>query len=243
MLINTTPEILDLLEQVRQLALSYDDAEEYFPWKNRGFFRGLKGRNFLFANEKPDHLELFFQLPVGRQTEALTQPFVEVNKSMESNGWLTARVRTPEELATVIPWIKTSYELNKPFRTKSDLIEGEVPEVLDFLEQVRQQANSYGTEIEEYFPFGGRAFRSKKGQIFLHANEAGDHLYVNVRLPIGEREYALSLPFVDVPKYIGYKGWVGAKIRTQEELEIVLPWITMSYDLNKPARKSKAKKV
>lgn len=235
------PEILDLLEQVRQKALSYPDAEEHFPWGTRTFFREMKGRNFLFVNEKPDQVEVTFRVPLGQREEILAESFVEANKNMDQRGWLVAKIKTQEELDRILPWIETSYALNKPMRSRDELLPGEAPQVLDFLEQVRQIALSYD-DIEEFFPYGGRAFRPRKGQIFLHANEGDDHLYLNVRLPIGEREYALSLPFVDVPKYIGHKGWVGVTVRTQEELDLALPWIGVSYDMNRPVRKSRAKK-
>src|SRR3712207_8734108 len=49
---------------------------------------------------------------------------------------------------------------------------------------------------------------------------------------------ALSLPFVERPKGWGERGWISAKVRRQAELDTVLPWIKISYDLNKPDRKS-----
>lgn len=234
-----SPELLDLLEQIRQIALGFEGAEEYFPWGTRAFFREIKGRNFLFVNPQADYLEVIFRLPLGQKEKALTLPFVEQHKSM--SNWLSARIHTQDELDALVPWLKVSYELSKPFRGKDEYLEGEPPQILAFLEQLRQAALGYG-DIEEYFPFGDRAFRRKKGQIFIYAGEGDDHLYVNVRLPLGEREYALSLPYVEVPKYIGHRGWVGAKVRTQEEMEIVLSWIPLSYELNQPARKSKVKK-
>lgn len=236
------PEVLDLLEQVRQKALSYDDTEEHFTWGTRTFFRGMKGRNFLFTNEIKDQLEIIFRVPKGQREQLLAEPFIDLHKHMGERGWVSARVKTQEELDKALPWIEISYELNKLFRSKADLLPGETPEVLDFLEQVRQAAMRY-EDIEEFFPFGDRAFRPRKGQIFLYAGEGDDHLYINVRLPLGEREYALSLPFVDVPKYIGHKGWVGAKVGSQEELDIVFPWIDASYEMNRPARKRRAKKL
>lgn len=240
-MVKVAPEVLELLEQVRQQALSYDEAEEYFPWGSRAFSRRLKGRNFLFTTERADHLEVMVWLPLETQQAALNLPFVERHKYMSDNGWVKAKVSTPEELAVVLPWIAVSYYLSKPVRAPSEVLPGEVPYVLDFLEQVRQVALTY-ENIEEYFPFGSRAFRSLKSQIFLYVNEGVDFLDVRVRLPLGEREYALSLPFVEVPAYIGHKGWVCAKIRTSDELATVLPWIAVSYDLNKPVRKGKARK-
>lgn len=235
------PEVLDLLEQVRGVALSHENAEEYAPWGSRAFFRDLKGRNFLFATEQPDYLEVSLRLVPKEREYAHTLPFVETHKYLDNRGWITAKIKTEEELEKITPWIKMSYDLNKPIRSHADYLPGEPTLPLDFLEQTRQIALSYG-DIEEYFPFGDRAFRRRKGQIFLYASEHENGLYLNVRLPLGEREYALSLPYVDIPKYIGHKGWVGAKVKTQEELETVIPWIGVSYDMNQPARKSKSKK-
>jgi predicted DNA-binding protein (MmcQ/YjbR family) len=235
------PEILDLLEQTRQVALSYPDTDESSHWGIRSFHRELKGRNFLFANEQKDHLGLDFRVPPADKATALALPFVELHKSMSSRGWLTARVRTGDELETIIPLLRLSYELAKPFRRPGEALPGEAPQVLDFLEQVRRAAFCY-EDVEEYFPYGDRAFRSRTGQIFLYASEFDSALHLNVRLPFGEREFALSLPNAEIPKYIGNKGWVGLTASTQDELDMVLPWIDLSYEENKPKRKSKVKK-
>jgi hypothetical protein len=116
----------------------------------------------------------------------------------------------------------------------------EIPELIEFLAEIRQIAHSYG-DIEEYFPFGERAFRIRKGKIFLYTEEHGNCLYVSVRLPFGEHGYALSLPFVEVPKYIGHQNWVGVKVSNREELETLLPWLPISFAMNNPPKKSKSK--
>ncbi len=238
------PSVLDLLDQLRQVALEFRDSEEYSPWGNRAFFRELKGRNFLFANEKKDHLEVVFRPPPGQKEKALVLPFVEDTGFMGYRGWLVAKITTPEELDRLKPWIELSYTINQPFRTAKDFLPGEVPGLLEMLEEVRQLALTFGNgdrDIEEYFPFGDRAFRRRKGKIFLYAGENGDSLTFSVRLPSSEREYAISLPFVEVPKYIGHKGWVAVKVGSREEMEFLLPWLQMSFDLNQPARKMKKK--
>jgi predicted DNA-binding protein (MmcQ/YjbR family) len=233
-----SPAVFDLVERLRQIALDFPNTEEYFPWGGRAYFRDFKGRNFLFANEKPDYLEVVFRLPVGQRDAALQQPNVAPYKYMSERGWLSANVRTRAELDQLQAWISTSYEINKPVRCPAEALEGEPAHILGFLEQIRQLANTY-PDVEEFFPYGDRAFRTRKRNIFLYVSEADEYLYLNMRLPYGEREYALTLPFTEVPKYIGHKGWVGAKIRTQEELETVKPWLNLSYDLNNPPRKKK----
>jgi predicted DNA-binding protein (MmcQ/YjbR family) len=97
------------------------------------------------------------------------------------------------------------------------------------------------TGIEEYFPFGDRAFRVVGGKIFLYASEYNEGLYLNVRLPMGIREHALSMPNVEVPKYIGHHGWVGVRVKTPEELNTAITWIDISYDENLVKKKSKKK--
>lgn len=238
------PEILKLLSQVRQAVQDYDDIEEHFAWNWRCFYRELRGRNFLYANEKKDYLEVLVRLPLTERRQALELPFVEEPKSMGRGGWLVALVKTPEQLEIVKPWIKVSYDLSKPFRTTADCLPGENPLALELYEQVRQFAHNYG-DIEEYFPFSERAFRNKakgKGQIFLYTSEAEENLYVTVRLPMIERANALELDYVEVPKYLGPKGWVTARINSPEQLETAKTWIQISYELNQPARKPKAKK-
>lgn len=233
------------LEQIRQIALDYPDTEEYFQWRDRAFFRGIKGRNFLYANERKDHLEVLLRIPPGKQAEISELPFVEQHKSIGHKGWFIARIRKQSELDAVKPFIAISYEINKPFRTVADRIEGENPAVIDYLEQVRQKALSFSedgtTEIEEYFPFGDRAFRVVGGKIFLYASEYDEGLYLNVRLPMGIREHALSMPNVEVPKYIGHQGWVGVRVKTPEQLNTAITWIDISYEENLVKKKSRKK--
>ena len=240
-MLDVAPEVAELLEQVREVALGYEDSQEAFPWGTRSFFREIKGRHFLFAYEQKDHLELLFRVPMQDKVLALSLPFVEVHKSMGSRGWLTARTRNQDELEAVLPMLRLSYVLAKPFRHPEDALPGEKLELIGFLEQVRQVAFTY-PDVEEYFPFGDRAFRSRKSQIFLYASEQDESIFVSVRLPSGEREFALTLPNVEIPRYIGHKGWVGVKVGNPDDLSMVLPWIDLSYEENKPKRKSKAKK-
>jgi hypothetical protein len=237
-----TPELLDLIAEIRQVALSYDDAEEYTPWGTLAFFRGLKGRNFLFVNDKLEGcLEVIVQLLPAQRDQIMSLPFVELHKSMGKGGWVSAKIRNHAEVVQVIPWIHWSYALNKPIRDKEDLLPGEAQAVLDFLTQVRQIALAY-EDIEEYFPFGERAFRPRKGKIFLYTSEQDECLLLKVRLTPMERDYALTMPFVDVPRYIGHQGWVAGSVTTQEELDIMLPWIGESYNINQPVRKGRARK-
>jgi hypothetical protein len=219
-----------LLGGVRRLALSYPDTAEIFSWKYFNYYRQLKGRNFLFANAPKDVLEVLFKVPLGERDTALELPFVQVYPSMGHKGWLIAKIKLPEELEKIIPFTRLSYEMSQPFRGKNDTVPGELPEILDFLEQVRNVALSFG-EVEEYFPHGERAFKRVKGKIFLYAEEYLDCLYVCVLLPMGVREYAQSLPFVEIPKYIGASGWLAAKVKTQAELATVLAWVELSFDM------------
>src|SRR5690348_2290209 len=109
-------EVLELLEEVRQQALSFENAEEAFPWGNRVFFRDLKGRNFIFANTKEDYLEVTFRLPKAEKAKVLKLVFAEPSSYMPN--WVNAKVRTQAELDQISPWLKVSYDLNKPFRSK-----------------------------------------------------------------------------------------------------------------------------
>src|SRR3954467_12481556 len=96
-------EVLELLEEVRQQALSFENAEEAFPWGTRVFFRDLKGRNFLFANTKEDYLEVTLRLPKEQKAQVLELPFVEPSRYM--TNWVNANVRTQEELDHISPWL------------------------------------------------------------------------------------------------------------------------------------------
>ena len=240
-MLNVAPEVEELLEQTRQVALEFPLVEETFPWGTRCFRRELKGNSFLFIYTQPDHIELLFKLPKRDKEAALELPYVEVHKSRGDRGWLSAKVKTSEELKKVLPLLQLSYALAKPFRGLADALPGEDVKVLGLLEKVRQVAHKY-EDVEEFFPYGDRAFRTRKGQIFLYASESDEWLNINVRLPFGERELALTLPSVEVPRYIGHKGWVAIKVHDQDDLDMVLPWIALSYDENRPKRKPRLKK-
>lgn len=240
-MLDAAPEVEELVEQTRQVVLALPEAEENFHWGTRTFSRKMKGNNFLFLFPKKDYLELLFKVPVHEKEAALKLPFIEKHKGMEQRGWLTAAVKTPEEFAEVAPMLRQSYAMSSPFRGPADALPGEDPRILEMLEAVRQAAHKYD-DVEEYFPYGTRAFRQRKGQIFLYAGESDDWLNMNVRLPFGEREYALTLPNVEIPKYIGHKGWVAVKVRDQDDLGMALPWIEMSFDENRPKRKPRLKK-
>jgi predicted DNA-binding protein (MmcQ/YjbR family) len=237
-MLNVAPEVEELFEQTRQVVLELPEAEENTHWGTCTFSREIKGNNFLFLYPKKDCLELLFKIPAQEKEAALKLPFIEKNKGMEQRSWLLATVKTPEELAQVLPMLRQSYAMSKPFRGPADALPGENPRVLEMLEAVRQAAHKYD-DVEEYFPSGTRAFRPRKGQLFLYASESDDWLNVNVRLPFGEREYALTLPNVEVPKYIGHKGWVAVQVHDQDDLNLVLSWIAMSFDENRPKRKPK----
>ncbi len=238
---NVAPEVEELLEQARQAVLQFPETEETFPWGTRTFSREIKGNNFLFIYTQPDHFELLFRLPRREKETALKLPFIEAHKSMGDRGWLSATVKTAGELEKVLPMLRLSYDLAKPFRDPADALPGEDGQILELLEKTRQAAQKY-EDVEEFFPFGSRAFRTRKGQIFLYASESEEWLNINVRLPFGEREFALTLPNVEVPKYIGHKGWVAVKIRNHDDLEMALPWIDLSFDENRPKRKARLKK-
>ena len=240
-MLNVAPEIEELLEQTRQVVLEFPETEETFPWGTRTFSREMKGKHFLFIYPQKDSLELLFKLPAREKEAALDLPFIELHKSMGDRGWLSATVKTPEELQEVLPMVRLSYHMAKPLRGPADALPGEDTKILELLENTRQAANKYG-DVEEFFPYGDRAFRQRKGQIFLYATENDEWLNVIVRLPFGEREFALTLPNVEVPRYLGHKGWVAIKARNQDDLEMALPWIDLSYNENRPKRKSRLKK-
>ena len=240
-LIQTAPEILDMVETVRERALALPDAEEYFPWGTRAYFRQMKGRNFLFVADKPDHLIVTLWVVGYSRDEALRLPYIAAHTSMGHKGWLDATIRTRAELDPVLDLIAHSHTISNPFRSPADVLPGEDPQSLEFLAQLRA-AIGRDDDIEEFFPYGDRAWRPRKGQIFAYASERNGSLYVNVRLPLDEHEYALSLPFTDVPKYIGHKGWIGTDVTTSDELEMVLGWLPMSYEMNNPPRKGRVKR-
>ena len=111
-----------------------------------------------------------------------------------------------------------------------------------FRSQARKVANAY-PDIEEYFPYGSRAFRPLGGKIFLYTTEFDDALYLIVKPSPITKDYALTLPYVDIPKYFGPSGWIGVTCANQEELENGLLWLEESYKITNTPKKSRTRKA
>jgi predicted DNA-binding protein (MmcQ/YjbR family) len=109
---------------VRDLALSYPEAHEDFPWGHRAI--KVRGKAFVFmSNDEPD-LSLSVKLPASAEG-VLQLPFCEpTHYGLGRSGWITATfgpsARVP--LDAIRSWIDESYRAVAPKRLVATLEPG-----------------------------------------------------------------------------------------------------------------------
>jgi len=99
---------------LRELALSYPETHEDFPWGESAF--KVKGKVFLFMHANDERLSLSVKLP-DSNTIALTLPFVSpTGYSLGKSGWVTARFEPDEEppFEMLREWLDESYRAVAP---------------------------------------------------------------------------------------------------------------------------------
>lgn len=103
---------------------------------------------------------------------------------------------------------------------------------MDGLEAVRSVALAIPGAWEDH-PWGeAPVFKNARGKIFVFCGlDRTAGFSATVKLPPGEGEEALALPFVSVARYVGRYGWVTVRVSNPFELEVLLGWIRPSFDL------------
>jgi predicted DNA-binding protein (MmcQ/YjbR family) len=99
-------------------------------------------------------------------------------------------------------------------------------------------------ETREDHPWGESAFKVKgKTFVFLSRHEGGLHL--SLKLP-RSREFALEYPFTEPTGYgLGKAGWVSARFKPGDKvpLDVLLAWISESFEANAPKKLAERAKV
>lgn len=113
--------IPDSLEgRLRDLALSYPEATEDFPWGERAL--KVKGKAFLFMRAEGGMVSFSVKLPVSG-AEALEQPFTEpTHYGLGKHGWVTATVDAGRDapLEMFRRWVDESFRAVAPKRLIAD---------------------------------------------------------------------------------------------------------------------------
>ncbi len=110
--------------RLRELALSFPETREDFPWGERVV--KVRRKVFLFLGREGSGLSLTVKLP-GSATFALDLPFCEpTGYGLARSGWVTARFspkgRPPLELLE--RWVEESYRAVAPKRLAAQLAGG-----------------------------------------------------------------------------------------------------------------------
>jgi predicted DNA-binding protein (MmcQ/YjbR family) len=105
-------------QRIRDLALSFPETYEDFPWGHPVF---KVGDNKMFAgmSNEEDPLTLTVKLTPEEREIALHFAYVSVARYVGRYGWVTAAVTDEESLENALEWLRESYWLNAPADLRS----------------------------------------------------------------------------------------------------------------------------
>jgi predicted DNA-binding protein (MmcQ/YjbR family) len=106
--------------KLRDIALSYPESHEDFPWGERCI--KVKGKGFIFMRAAKDEISLSVKLPQSRDMAA-DLPFTEpTHYGMGKYGWVTAHI-TPKNapMDLLKAWIDESYRAVAPKKLVKEL--------------------------------------------------------------------------------------------------------------------------
>jgi predicted DNA-binding protein (MmcQ/YjbR family) len=117
------PDLDDLAEELRRLALSLPETREDEPWGNPVF---KVGENKMFASMSvgEDAVRLTVKLTPEEREMAQLLPYVTRARYVGRYGWITAEVADEESLESAREWLRESYWLKAPPHLKS-AVEGD----------------------------------------------------------------------------------------------------------------------
>ena len=105
-------------QRIRNLALSFPETYEDFPWGHPVF---KVGDNKMFAamSDGEDPVSLTVKLTPDEREIALHLAYVRVASYVGRYGWVTATVSDEESLDNSLEWLRESYWLKAPARLRS----------------------------------------------------------------------------------------------------------------------------
>jgi predicted DNA-binding protein (MmcQ/YjbR family) len=117
------PDLSDLAEQLRRLALSFPEAYEDDPW-GHPVFKVAENRMFASMSFSDDAVLLTVKLTAEEREMAHLLPFVSTARYVGRYGWVTAEVADEESLESALEWLRESYWLKAPEHLRA-AVEGE----------------------------------------------------------------------------------------------------------------------
>jgi predicted DNA-binding protein (MmcQ/YjbR family) len=112
------PDLDDLAERLRELALSLPEAYEDEPW-GHPVFKVAENRMFASMSVGEDAVRLTVKLTPEEREIAHLFPFVSTARYVGRYGWITAAVADEESLEAALEWLRESYWLKAPAHLKS----------------------------------------------------------------------------------------------------------------------------
>jgi predicted DNA-binding protein (MmcQ/YjbR family) len=117
------PDLDDLAEQLRELALSLPETYEDDPW-GHPVFKVAENRMFASMSVGDDAVRLTVKLTPEEREIAHLLPYVSTARYVGRYGWVTAAVADDESLEAALEWLRESYWLKAPPHLRA-AVEGE----------------------------------------------------------------------------------------------------------------------
>jgi predicted DNA-binding protein (MmcQ/YjbR family) len=117
------PDLAELAERLRRLALSFPETYEDEPWGDP-VFKVSENRMFAAMSFSDDAVLLTVKLTAEEREMAHLLPFVSTARYVGRYGWVTAEVADEESLESALEWLRESYWLKAPAHLRA-AVEGE----------------------------------------------------------------------------------------------------------------------
>ena len=112
------PDLDDLAERLRRLALSLPETYEDEPW-GHPVFKVAENRMFASMSVAEECVRLTVKLTPEEREMAHLFPFVSRARYVGRYGWVTAEVADEESLEAALEWLRESYWLKAPPHLRS----------------------------------------------------------------------------------------------------------------------------
>ena len=107
------PDLDDLAERLRELALSLPETYEDDPW-GHPVFKVAENRMFASMSVGEDAVRLTVKLTPEEREIAHFLPYVSVARYVGRYGWVTVRIEDEDCLEAALEWMRESYWLKAP---------------------------------------------------------------------------------------------------------------------------------
>jgi predicted DNA-binding protein (MmcQ/YjbR family) len=107
------PDLDDLAEELRKLALSLPETYEDEPW-GHPVFKVAENRMFAAMSVGEAAVHLTVKLTSEEREMAHLLPYVSTARYVGRYGWITAEISDSDSLESALDWLRESYWLKAP---------------------------------------------------------------------------------------------------------------------------------